>query len=543
MAEMTISAYLIQQLLAHGVRHVFGIPGDYSLSFIDELAHSPLTFVNTCDEQGAGFAADGYARLAGLGVVCVTYAVGSLKVTNAAAQAHAERSPLLIICGSPGLRERALHPLLHHRVGEFDSQMQIFRQLTVASAALHDPETAGAEIDRLLHAAQRQQRPVYLELPRDMVKAPVAPGHRHEDVPVVSDPEALAEALREAIALLAAARQPVIIAGVELARFGLQQALVHFASAANIPVAVTMQGKAVVCDECLPYLGVYVGAAGPEAAARYVESSDCLLLLGTLLTDMNLGMFTANLERERMILANSEGVAIHHHSYDVQMADFVLGLQAAALPRKPETDYPRPPEMAPFIPEPGTQVTVRRLFECLATAIVEETVVLADIGDSLFGSLELPTRRGGHFLANAYYSNMGFAVPGSIGAQLACPSARPLVLVGDGSFQMTGQELATAARFGANPIVVVLNNDGYATERFFLDGAFNDIQRWAYHRLPEVLGAGAGFPVNTEEELAAALHAAAAYPGPALLDVHLARGDVSHFLKKLGERLGKTVRG
>ena len=314
MATTTVGGYLIEQLQAHGVQHVFGIPGDYALALIDEIVKSPLTFVNTCDEQGAGFAADGYARIAGLGAVCVTYAVGSLKVANAVAQAYAEHSPLVVICGAPGLQERARHPLLHHRVGDYETQLRIFRHLTVASAALDDAKTAGAEIDRLLHAAQRRQRPIYLELPRDLVHAEIETGHRHVDIPEQSDPDALAEALREAGAMLAAARKPVILAGVEIARFGLRETLIPFANGANIPVAVTMQGKSVACDACLPYIGVYAGAIGLETTRSYVESSDCLLLLGALLTDMNLGMFTANLDTERMILANTGQTSIRHHT-------------------------------------------------------------------------------------------------------------------------------------------------------------------------------------------------------------------------------------
>src|SRR5512136_2057021 len=164
----TIGEYLIQQLYAHGIRHVFGIPGDYVLGFYDQLSRSKLRLINTCDEQGAGFAADAYARVRGLGAVCVTYCVGGLKVANTTAEAFAEKSPVVVISGAPGMRERERNPLLHHKVREFDTQKKVFEQLTVASAVLSDPQTAFQEIDRVLHAAAEYQRPVYLELPRDM---------------------------------------------------------------------------------------------------------------------------------------------------------------------------------------------------------------------------------------------------------------------------------------------------------------------------------------------------------------------------------------
>src|SRR5262247_1123407 len=168
----SIGTYLIQRLHAHGVRHVFGVPGDYVLSFFQQLVESPLQVVNTCDEQGAGFAADAYARVHGLGVVCITYCVGGLKVANTTAQAFAEKSPVVVISGAPGIKEREKNPLLHHKVREFDTQKVIFDQLTVASTVLDDPQTALQEIDRVLHAAVRYKRPVYVELPRDTVGLP-----------------------------------------------------------------------------------------------------------------------------------------------------------------------------------------------------------------------------------------------------------------------------------------------------------------------------------------------------------------------------------
>src|SRR5512133_644089 len=175
---LSIGQYLIDRLSERGVRHVFGIPGDYVLSFYDLLEKSKLRVINTCDEQGAGFAADAYARVCGLGAVCVTYCVGGLKVANSTAGAFAEKSPVVVISGAPGVKERQKDPLLHHKVREFDTQKKVFEQLTVASAVLSDPQTAFQEIDRVLHAALRYKRPVYLELPRDIVALPGNPQHR-----------------------------------------------------------------------------------------------------------------------------------------------------------------------------------------------------------------------------------------------------------------------------------------------------------------------------------------------------------------------------
>src|ERR1041385_6265618 len=171
-----IGEYLIQRLHDHGVRHVFGIPGDYVLGFYEQLRQSPLRTINTCDEQGAGFAADAYARVRGLGALCVAYCVGGLKVANTTAEAFAEKSPVVVISGAPGMKEREKNPLLHHKVREFDTQKKVFDELTIASTVLDDPQTAFQEIDRVLHAALRYKRPVYLELPRDQIGVP---GIRH----------------------------------------------------------------------------------------------------------------------------------------------------------------------------------------------------------------------------------------------------------------------------------------------------------------------------------------------------------------------------
>src|SRR5438876_49618 len=180
--SLSIGEYLIQRLYAHGVRHVFGIPGDYVLGFYDLLSRSKLRLINTCDEQGAGFAADAYARVRGLGAVCVTYCVGGLKVANTTAEAFAEKSPVVVISGAPGIRERDKNPLLHHKVREFDTQKKVFEQLTVASTILSDPQTALQEIDGVLHAAQRYKRRVYIELPRDLVAVPGIPHHTTENL-------------------------------------------------------------------------------------------------------------------------------------------------------------------------------------------------------------------------------------------------------------------------------------------------------------------------------------------------------------------------
>ena len=540
----SIAAYLIERLYACGVRHVFGVPGDYVLGFLHELTRGPLQVINTCDEQGAGFAADAYARLRGLGVVCVTYCVGGLKVANTTAQAFAEKSPVVVISGAPGTGERIKNPLLHHRVRDFDTQLKVFEQLTVAATVLNDPQTAFREIDRVLTAALRYKRPVYIELPRDMVSAPGLPAHTPAPLQDSSDPDALHEALAEAAQMINAARQPVLIAGVELHRFGLQDELVELIETLNMPTAASIQSKSVLAEQHPLFLGIYEGAIGQEAVRAYVESSDCVILLGAFMSDIDLGIDTARLDQGRSIYVTSEKTSIRYHSYEnIRLDEFMRGLLTAGIRRRDPGPIPHPAAPAPFTVVPGQPVTVRRLFQRLNSFLDDEMVVIADPGDAMFAGVDLFIQSRTEFLSPAYYTSLGFAVPASLGVQLANPELRPLVLVGDGAFQMTGMELSTVARFHLTPIVVVLNNRGYGTERPMQDGSFNDVQLWQFSRIPEILGAGKGFDVHTEDDLDAALRAACAYTdGFSILDVHLDPKDCSPALQRMTASLGKRVR-
>ena len=541
-----IGEYLIERLHANGVHHIFGIPGDYVLGFCDQLLRSPVKLINTCDEQGAGFAADAYARVRGFGAVCVTYCVGGLKVANPIAGAFAEKSPVVVISGAPGMRERERNPLLHHKVREFDTQKKVFDELTVASTVLDDPQTARAEIDRVINAALRFKRPVYIELPRDIALQRATGTDRPALPAEVSDPLALREALAEATAMLNRARRPVILADVEVHRFGLQDELLKLIAKTNIPVAATILGKSIIAESHPRYMGVYEGAMGPEAVRRYVEGSDCVLMLGFFMTDINLGVFTAQLDLARAICATSEKLSIRYHNFEgVRLQDFVNGLLKARIRRRAPGRIPRPKQPARFVAtRPNAPLTVRRLFQRLNAFLSDSTVVAADVGDALFGAADLFIHRRTEFLGPAYYASMGFAVPAGIGAQLANPKLRPLVLVGDGAFQMTGMELATAARYGLNPIVIVLNNRGYGTERHLQDGPYNDVAPWHFHRLPEVLGAGRGFDVHTEQDLDDALHKAAKTTSTfCLLEVHLPPLDRSPAMERLTTRMASRIHG
>jgi indolepyruvate decarboxylase len=548
MSETTISGYLIRRLQELGARHVFGVPGDYVLGFYKALEDSDLHVINTCDEQGAGFAADAYARFNGLGVVCITYCVGGLKVANTTAQAYAEKSPVVVISGAPGMNERLRNPLLHHKVRDFDTQLKVFEQLTEAATVLDNPQTAAREIDRVLSAAVQAKRPVYIELPRDMINAPISAPVAMEAQPARPSPEpdpvALREAVAEALERINAAERPVILADIEIQRFGLQDELMRLVEGSNLPVAATILSKSVVREDHPLYLGVYEGAMGRQEVTDYIEGSDCLIMLGVFLTDVNLGIFTAQLDPARIISATSERLSIRYHTYDgIGLGDFLPALIAANPHRRALGDIPHPPTPPECFPVPDKPLTVRYLFERLNQFLDDSTAVLADPGDAMFAGIDMTIHCASEFSSPAYYTSLGYAVPAAVGVQLARPDLRPLVLVGDGAFQMTGMELSTVARFGLNPIVVVLNNEGYGTERPMLDGRFNDILNWRYSDVPRVLGAGRGHVVGAEDELEEALLAARADRDTFhVIEVRLAPDDRSEALHRLTSALAARVR-
>ena len=546
-----IGNYLIEQLYSHGIRHVFGVPGDFILGFFNQLMDSKIQVINTCDEQGAGFAADAYARINGLGVVCVTYCVGGLKVVNPTAEAFAEKSPLVIISGSPGIKERKKDPLLHHKVKNFDTQFKVFEEITVASVLINNPQTAAQEIDRILNAALTYKRPVYIELPRDMVSVDifldpiqnntVAQVDQYQEK---SDPIILMEALNETIDMINSSIRPVIVAGVEIQRFGLQNELLNLVEKLKIPVSSTILSKSVISELHPFYLGVYEGAMGHDAVREYVESSDCLILLGALMTDIDLGGFTAKIDQKRTIYINSDKFSVRYHNYEeISLKDFIDKL-IESNDIKQRVDFINKPlysNLERFCPIKGQKITIKRLFQCINSFLKDDMIVLADIGDALFGGTDLVIHRKTEFLSPAYYASMGFAVPASIGTQLANPKLRPLVIVGDGAFQMTGMEISTVLRFNLNPIVIVLNNGGYGTERSILDGRFNDILIWQYSLIPNIVGGGKGFIVETEEQFEEALlYAESNTECFFILDIRLDINDKSPALKRLTEALRKS---
>lgn len=544
----TVGRYLVARLEHAGLKHIFGVPGDYVLGLFDLLEKSRLKVVCTCNELNAGYAADAYARLNGIGAVCVTYGVGGFSLMNAVVGACAERIPLVVISGAPRIFERSHHHLLHHTTGDMNLQYAMYEKLAVASCALTSPEQAPGQIDRTIEACLQFKRPVYLEVPTDIVSAPCrAPGPFAPPPALASDPACLREAVAEAAALLEQAERPVILAGVESHRLGIRKELQALVEHSGYPFATGLLGKTVIPEEHPQFIGVYGGVASWESARKIVRGAEIILCLGTLMTDIEIGGCAPLLDPGRMIVANSDRVRIKHHTYSrISLRDFMLGL-TACLPKAERVTVANPwhPSRAVrerYAPRPAQKLTVRRFYRRMHTFLDGRSVVLGDSGDSIFNVATLYLPRGAVCIDQAFYLSVGYSVPGALGAALAAPDSRVAAFVGDGAFQMSGQEFSTIAREGLNPVIFVMNNDGYTIERLILDGPFNDLQRWNYAAIPAVFGGGWGRTVETEGDLEEALAEAARRSGePALIEVRLDRTDCSEAVRRYGAR-SKTAR-
>lgn len=546
MSATTAVDHLVRRFREVGCDEAFGIVGDFALRMFDGLTRAGFPIRVTMDEQGAGFAADAYARLRGLGVVAVTYGAGGLKVANAAANAWAEQVPLLVLSGAPGVAERAGDPMLHHKVKDFQTQLRVFEDLTCAQAVLTSGHTAADEIDRVLSCMLSEQRPGYLEVPRDLIGVPIELPTGHVDVglPPVDD-VALSEAVADILQHLSQARTATIHAGVMVLRRHLQAALRELAVAGNLPVASSSLARGVFPEREDLGLGLYMGAVSPEAIVRRVEEADLVLSMGVLQTDLTLGAFTAHLDHERLIECDDTEVTVGYRTYRqvplwallpaLALAVAEQGIGLAHAPLGPEEIHGSAGMAAPS----DAPLTVQRTVALLEQQVDARHGLLLDPGEALFSSVDMRVPGWAH--GSAYYATMGYAVPAALGAGLADPDRRPIVVVGDGAFSMTGLEIAGCAFHGVNPVVIVLDNAGYGTQRPIMDGPFNDIPALHSEHLPAVLGLGRAWRVRTELEFDEALRAALAGNELSVIHVCLVAGDRSPGLARLGAALARRV--
>jgi indolepyruvate decarboxylase len=536
--ETTVAGALIEALHAEGAREIFGIPGDFALPFFDAIERMPILPLYTLsNEPSLGFAADASARMrSATSVVAVTYGAGALNVVNPIACAYAEKSPVVVISGAPGRAARSSGLLVHHEARRPESQLNIYSEITCDQARLDDPATAAASIARVLASARRCARPVYIELPSDVVDAP-SPSALAQPA-LEPHPDALHACAGEIFERLGQAQRPVLMVGVEVRRFGLEERVARLARTLRIPVVTSFLGRGLLTGTDAPLVGTYLGLAGDPAVSALVEESDGLFLLGEILSDTNFGASRRRVDMRRAIQALDGEVTISHHVYPhIPIGALIGALERIARPlasaqRVEPSAWPRamPHDDAPIVPH-DVAAAINDLM-----ALHGRFPVASDIGDCLFTAMDLDHT---DHVAPGYYATMGFAVPAAIGIQVAT-GRRPLALVGDGAFEMTGLELGHCRRYGLDPIVVVMNNASWGMLRAFRPQArYTDIGEWDFAALANALG-GRGYRATTRAQLALALGEAAKSRGAfQLIDVRIARDALSPAMRRFAAAMGK----
>jgi indolepyruvate decarboxylase len=551
-SDSSLARRLLHALKAHGAREIFGIPGDFVLPFYKAIEDSRiLPHFELSHEPAVGFAADAAARYhPGLGVAVVTYGAGAFNLVNPIAGAYAERSPVVVIAGAPGAAERMSGFQLHHQARSIDTQLAVFREITCDQAVLDDPASAPREIARVLASARERSLPVYIEFPRDMVAAKCA------EIPVLArrppDKEALAECAAEILDRIAHAKSPAIIVDVEIRRYGVEKEVAALARRLGVPVVTTVMGRGLLEDAPDVVAGTYLGAAGDARITKLVEGADALLLLGVIVSDTNFALSQRRLDPRRTMIAIDRQVQVGHHQYPEIPLDTLVDALIAQAPRggktkgtskKVKVSYPRhlKADDKPILPS-DIACAINDMFD--RHGVMPMT---ADMGDCLFTAMEIENSA---LAAPGYYAGMGFGVPAGIGVA-AATGRRPLILVGDGAFQMTGWELGNCRRYKLDPIVVLFNNASWEMLRVFQpESKFNNLDDWNFAAIAPSLG-GHGERVTTRAELAAALDRAVKRRGMfSLVEVMLPRGKTSDTLarfvagfKSARERAAKAQKG
>ncbi len=526
---MKLAETLLHGLKLYGAKEIFALPGDFILPFFKVMEESNiLPFYTFSHEPAIGFAADASARYnSGLGVAVVTYGAGALNMVNAVACAYSEKSPVVVISGAPGTEENKSGYLLHHQTKTLDSQLEIYKEVTVAQLILNDPRTAHEEIAKILRICLEESRPVYIEFPRNMVSEESQP------VPMLpiktAMPDSLKESAEEIIRTLKQAKNPIMMVGVETRRYGLEDKIAELAKKLGVPVVTSFMGSGLLAELDCQFLGTYLGLAGQDEVTNLVENSDGLLLLGVILSDTNFGISSKRIDMRKAIHATDGQVKFGSHLYpEIPITELVDKLLSIAEPIH-TTDIERR-----FLQQEPLIIDEEKVSpDDIACAINDLFVkhgtmpITSDVGDCLFTAMNI---KDAELIASAYYVTMGFAVPAGMGIELSS-GTRPLILVGDGAFQMTGWELGHCRRHNLKPIILLFNNDGWEMLRTFQpDEHYCEIGKWSFAKLANDLG-GKGHLVKTRAELQAAMDEAIADDSQFhLLDIIIEKGCISSTL-------------
>jgi alpha-keto-acid decarboxylase len=485
------------------VDRVFGVPGDYSLALLDYLTGQPeMAWTGCANELNAGYAADGYARMRGIGALCTTFGVGELSAINAVAGSFAEHVPVVHIVGSPPLGTQAAARIVHHSLGDgvFTHFAEMHEKITCSQAAL-TVDSACSEIDRVLTAVRTRRLPGYILIPADVAVAPAAPPTAPLPAPAEhADPEAVAAftaAARRLLATVPDVSAIAVLSGLLTHRCGAAADLTALLAAGPLPHATTLWGKSLVDETDPGFTGVYVGAASADTARRTIEGAAVLILSGVEFTDLTSGFFSQQIIRPQTIEIGASAVSVGAALYSQVPLRTALRVLTSlvtelAIERGGPAGYTSPAAEAAEAPPSSALLGQQALWDRVARFLRPGDIVLADLGTSFFGAATHRLPRDVTFIGQPLWAAIGYTLPALLGACLACPDRRGILLIGDGAAQVTGQELSTILRAGLSPVVIVVDNDGYTIERA-IHGAeqpYNDIAHWDWTAAPALFGSG-----------------------------------------------------
>lgn len=539
--DYTVGQYLVDRLVELGLCHLFAIPGDYCADWVHQYVEpSEIERISPTSELNAGYAADGYARLQGIGAVCVTYSVGAFSLLNPIAGAFTERVPVVAIVGAPSrskwiqYRQEGLQ--YHHIIDGHDTNLNVYRNVTVAAEQVRDGALAPGQIDSALRACITHRQPVYLEMAEDVYDQPCTrPQGTLTAAKLPSQADSLSAALAVVAKRLQAAQKPLLWIGVEVERFGLEAELLKVLDRLDLPYVTSYMGKGVISENRPNYIGVYEGKCTLPAVLDIVESADLLLTLGTWYTDIN-ALGVVNLPWEKMVFCGHRAVRVGTQLLpNVDLGDYLAGLSGmAAADYHSRGLWAKRPLRSLQTFQPTAAITYQGFYDFTAGKLGDQSIILGGTGFNLWGSVLLEIGQPESFITQSAYTDIGYVTPAAVGAAFARPDRKVIVFAGDGGFQMTAQCLSSMARYGQETLVFVVNNDVYGIEQWLADPAVygNDapflplaeLARWNYHELPHAFGdTGRGWKVTNYAELGAAIPEALAHRGgPALIQVVVA---------------------
>jgi indolepyruvate decarboxylase len=539
----TVIQYVLRRLNEIGVDDIFGVAGDYAFPVNDAIVeHAAINWIGCCNELNAAYAADGYARMRGVGAVCTTYGVGELAAMSAIAGSYAENLAVFHLVGTPNLATQEGRALVHHTLG--NGEFDLFRRMAepiVCASAVMTPQNAASETERLIAEALYHRRPVYMAIPSDVADMPVLGSAPSLSAPT-SDPASLAAATDAVAAALNNAGQTCVLPGILLRRLGLVDAARAFVDASGLPFATMFADKSVLGEDQSGYVGMYVGRLAAEPVRAFVESCDAVVLIGAMLTDGNTAGHTVRLDPAKTITIDHHRTTVGSTVYrNVEIADILTqlsgritnGFQLPAI--APET-------LGPIVNGGNDPITADALYPRWANFFRPDDVIMTDTGTSSLGLAFAQLPKGAEFHNQTLWASIGWATPAAFGAAIGAPDRRLILITGEGSHQMTGQEISQFGRCGLRPIVFVLNNSGYLSERMLCKDmalAYNDIAAWNYAELPHALGCQRWFTARVSScgVLDDALKTAEQADGAAYIEVVTDAYEAPPMYKKLHEHV------